>query len=77
VGRLDDAAACYRNAIALRPDYAAAHMNLGNLLLQQDRLPEAIRASLPRCISSASKRPDIVRVGSAYKQERIAPSSPA
>jgi Flp pilus assembly protein TadD/SAM-dependent methyltransferase len=41
-GRLDDAAARYRAAIALKPDHAAAHMNLGNILVQQRRLPEAI-----------------------------------
>ena len=29
-------------AIGLKPDHAAAHMNLGNVLLQQNRLPEAI-----------------------------------
>jgi len=41
-GKLDEAAACYRRALELRPHYALAHNNLGNVLKEQGKLPEAI-----------------------------------
>ena len=30
-GKLDEAAACYRQALELKPDFAEAHNNLGNV----------------------------------------------
>ena len=38
LGRLDEAAESCREAIALKPDYAEAHYNLGNSLQELDRL---------------------------------------
>jgi Flp pilus assembly protein TadD len=43
-GRLDEAAAQYRHAIATRPDYAPAHNNLGVVLLKRGNIGEAIAA---------------------------------
>ena len=43
-GRLDDAEAAYRRTLALRPDYANAHSNLGVVLQRQDKFDEAIAA---------------------------------
>ena len=43
-GRLDEAIAAYNRAIALKPDYAEAHNNLGIALKDQGRLDEAIAA---------------------------------
>ena len=40
-GRLDAAAACYRQALALKPDLAGAHYNLGNALYALGKLDEA------------------------------------
>ena len=40
--RLADATVHYRRAVALKPDYAEAHMNLGNVLTEQGLLDEAI-----------------------------------
>src|SRR2546422_7567665 len=34
-GKLEDAIACYRQALALKPDYAEAHTNLGIALWDQ------------------------------------------
>ena len=34
-GRFDEAAACYRSALALEPDFPAAHVSLGNILNDQ------------------------------------------
>ena len=41
-GKLDEALACYRRALELRPDYAEAHNNLGNALRNQGKLDEAV-----------------------------------
>ena len=40
-GRLDEAEACYRQVIAMKPDYAEAHSNFGIVLKEQGRLEEA------------------------------------
>jgi Flp pilus assembly protein TadD len=48
-GRLDEAEASYRQAIALKPGYAEAHNNLGNSLRDLGRLKEA-EASLRQAI---------------------------
>ncbi|WP_175995376.1 tetratricopeptide repeat protein [Burkholderia vietnamiensis] len=53
-GRLDDAIAHYRRAVALRPEYAEAHNNLGNAL-RDARDPTAAMASCARAIEL---RPD-------------------
>jgi tetratricopeptide (TPR) repeat protein len=41
-GKLDEAAAAYRKAIALMPDYAEAHCNLGEVLAQQGAFCQAL-----------------------------------
>jgi tetratricopeptide (TPR) repeat protein len=41
-GRSNEAIAGYRQALALMPDFAKAHSNLGHLLFEQGRLEEAI-----------------------------------
>ncbi|VWD36492.1 tetratricopeptide repeat protein [Burkholderia contaminans] len=48
-GRLDDAIARYRRAVALRPDYPEAHNNLGNAL-RDAREPAAAMESCARAI---------------------------
>ncbi|MCR4471075.1 tetratricopeptide repeat protein [Burkholderia sp. SCN-KJ] len=48
-GRLDDAIAHYRRAVALRPDYPEAHNNLGNAL-RDARDPAAAMQSCSRAI---------------------------
>ena len=40
-GRLEEAAASHRRAIAVRPDYAEAHNNLGSVMLDLGQLDEA------------------------------------
>jgi tetratricopeptide (TPR) repeat protein len=40
-GRLAEAAAAYRQILMLRPDIAAAHSDLGNVLVRQGKLDEA------------------------------------
>ena len=42
LGRLDEALASYRQAIALKPDYAEAYNNLGIMLQELGRLDEAL-----------------------------------
>jgi predicted O-linked N-acetylglucosamine transferase (SPINDLY family) len=41
-GKPDDAVACYRRALELKPDYADAHYNLGNAFQDQGKLEEAV-----------------------------------
>jgi hypothetical protein len=41
-GKVDEAIACYRRALQLKPDYAEAHTNLGTALCDQGRLDESI-----------------------------------
>jgi len=41
-GRLDDAAAAYRRALQIQPDYALSHEGLGSVLRRQGKLDEAI-----------------------------------
>jgi protein O-GlcNAc transferase len=41
-GKLDEAVACYRRALELKPDYAEAHNNLGNAFNDQGKLDEAV-----------------------------------
>ncbi len=43
-GRLDDALLRYKEALALKPDYADALVNIGNILKEQDKLDEAEQA---------------------------------
>ncbi|MEA2779957.1 MAG: hypothetical protein QOK29_1501 [Rhodospirillaceae bacterium] len=43
-GRLEQAAASYGQALALKPDYAEAHNNLGNVLRGLKRVEEAVRS---------------------------------
>ena len=40
-GGLDEAVACYRQLLLLKPDFAPAHNNLGNALCEQGKLEEA------------------------------------
>ncbi|WP_175868206.1 tetratricopeptide repeat protein, partial [Burkholderia seminalis] len=48
-GRLDDAIAHYRRAVALRPEFPEAHNNLGNAL-RDARVPAEAMASCTRAI---------------------------
>ena len=41
-GKPDEAVACYRRALELKPDFAEAHNNLGNALQDQGKLDEAV-----------------------------------
>jgi predicted O-linked N-acetylglucosamine transferase (SPINDLY family) len=41
-GKPDDAVACHRRALELKPDFIAAHYNLGNALRSQRRLDDAV-----------------------------------
>ena len=41
-GKLDEAVACYRRALELKPDFAEAHNNLGDVLKDQGKLDEAV-----------------------------------
>ena len=41
-GEADEAVACYRRALELKPDYAEAHNNLGIVLTAQGHLDEAV-----------------------------------
>ena len=42
LGKLDEAAACWRRALELNPDYVDALNNLGNVLREQGQLDQAV-----------------------------------
>jgi len=50
LGKPDDAVNSYRKALAIRPDYADAHNNLGNALQELGKVKEA-EASYQRALS--------------------------
>ena len=65
LGKLEEAVAIYRKALAIKPDYAEAHNNLGNALKELGRLDEAVasyrkalamQARLPRGAQQSRKR---------------------
>ena len=66
-GRLDEAIASYRNALAGEPDFADAHMSLAATLHQQGKLAEAVASYR----DALALRPDLVtahyNLGSALK----------
>ena len=49
-GRFDDAIACYQRALAILPNYAQAHCNMGTALMGQGHLDDAI-ASYERALA--------------------------
>lgn len=57
LGHYDEAQAYFRRAIAIQPDYANAHSNLGNLFRDLKRLPEA-EAAYRRAIVLSPSHPD-------------------
>jgi predicted O-linked N-acetylglucosamine transferase (SPINDLY family) len=66
-GRFDEAAACYRRALAIEPDFPAAHVSLGNVLNDQDRPSEAI-ACFQNAIAVRPDYPDAyANLGNAFQ----------
>jgi len=55
--RLEEAVGCFRQAVALNPQYAEGHSNLGNALRTQGRTKEAI-ASLEKAIGIKPDYPE-------------------
>jgi Flp pilus assembly protein TadD len=53
-GRVEEAEAGYRRVLAISPDHAEAHNDLGNLLQDQGRLEEAL-VSYRRTVEIAPK----------------------
>jgi tetratricopeptide (TPR) repeat protein len=54
---LNDAAACFEQALALEPGYAEAHYNLGNVFSAQGKLDRAV-ACYQRALALRPDRPD-------------------
>lgn len=67
-GRYADAAACYRDALAARPDHAGAHNNLAVALMALGLLDEAI-ASFKQAVACQPDYPEAHNnMGVAYKR---------
>jgi predicted TPR repeat methyltransferase len=71
LGRLDEAEASYTQAIALKPDYAEAHSNLGNTLQKLGRLDEAL-ASYTQAIALKPDYPSAKHMLAALTGETTA-----
>ncbi len=59
-GRVEEAEAAYREAIARAPDFPSAHGNLGNLLQGRGRLAEA-EVALRRASELSPNDPQVLR----------------
>ena len=68
-GNLDEAIACYRQALAIQPRLAEAHCNLGSALLKHGELGEAITC----CRRAIAIKPDLAEahnnLGNALKAQ--------
>ena len=74
-GRLHEAEAHYRRALAIQPEHAPAHVNLGMVLVALHRPDEAIEA-YKRAIELKSEDVDLdVRLGNALLQAGRAPEA--
>ena len=58
LGRLEEAAQCYREAIALKPDHVTAYNNLGSVLQESGKAAEAVRVYR----QALDIRPDVVEL---------------
>ena len=56
-GELNEAMECLRQALRIRPDYAMAHVNLGNILKDQGQLGEAVQ-SFRQAVNLNPKMPE-------------------
>ena len=69
LGRMSEAAAHFRSAIALKPGYFAAHVNLGNILFLDGQLAEA-RAQYERALALDSRSAlTLMNLGNVLLQE--------
>ena len=69
VGKLDEAVACWRRALELKPDYAETHNNLGLAFKAQGKLDEAVAC----CRRALELKPDYAEahnnLGLAFKAQ--------
>ena len=71
LGRLDEAEASYRDAIALKPDFAEAHNNLGVTLKDLGRLGESVSAYARAINAKADFDNAYFNLGLALKRTRF------
>ena len=84
-GGIDEAIACYRKAVELKPDFADAYLNLGNVLKEEGGVEEAIASyrkavevkpdfvdALSQLASELSNRDEFDEAISLYKRALIA-----
>ena len=68
-GDLNDAAACFEQALTLAPHYAEAHYNLGNVFSAQGKLDDAV-ACYQRALALGPDRPDFQNgLGNALRDQ--------
>jgi len=67
-GKLDDAAACFRQAIACNPRYAEAYTNLGFVLQMQGNLDEAVALFRKAVLIKPSLLPAHLNLGTALME---------
>jgi len=76
-GRLDDAIATYRGAVAAAPEFAAAHVNLGSALAQKGLHPEAL-ASFRKALALEPELPEaLFNLGASSYRLRELPAAAA
>ena len=67
--------ACCQNAIRLRPDYAEAHNNLGNVFKDQNNFEEAQRCYEHAVGLNPKYGPGLNNLGVIYREQGRMPSS--
>ena len=69
LGRLDDAIEAYKNAVAVKPDYADAYNNMGNVLKRQGKLKDAIEAYKKALLIQPNYVEVMNNMGNAFKDQ--------
>lgn len=68
-GRFDEAAVCFRRAIAVWPAYASAYNNLGLVLARQGRLDEAVSSYHQALCFEPGSAEALVNLGNAFREQ--------
>ena len=70
IGNLDQAAACWRRALELKPDHVETHIALGNILKDQGKLDETVACYRRALLLRPDFAPAHYNLGNALKEQQ-------